>query len=238
MPTRDGKLGVGVSGIGWCAAQHIAAFQKNPHVRVTWLHGRDAARTRATLENTRPVSPRRPSDDEVRGPARGAGRRHHLDCDPERPACRASRGRRAGGQAHRPREADRPRRAGARQHPRCGQGGRGADDRVVRAALPPVPEVRALAARVGVARRAAVRAHAVSVARDRLVSRLELGAHARQRPESPPGGRLPRRRRVALVLGARSRSRSARFTRTSPPATSGRRRFSSTRGWRAERSAT
>ena len=32
MPTRDGKLGVGVSGIGWCAAQHIAAFQKNPHV--------------------------------------------------------------------------------------------------------------------------------------------------------------------------------------------------------------
>ena len=50
MPTRDGKLGVAVSGIGWCAAQHITAFQKNPHVRVTWLHGRDIARARATLE--------------------------------------------------------------------------------------------------------------------------------------------------------------------------------------------
>jgi predicted dehydrogenase len=50
VPTRDGKLGVGVSGIGWCAAQHITAFQKNPHVRVTWLHGRDVERARATLE--------------------------------------------------------------------------------------------------------------------------------------------------------------------------------------------
>jgi predicted dehydrogenase len=50
VPTRDGKLGVAVSGIGWCAAQHIAAFQKNPHVRVTWLHGRDESRARATLE--------------------------------------------------------------------------------------------------------------------------------------------------------------------------------------------
>jgi predicted dehydrogenase len=50
VPTGDGKLGVGVSGIGWCAAQHIAAFQKNPDVRVTWLHGRDRDRARATLE--------------------------------------------------------------------------------------------------------------------------------------------------------------------------------------------
>jgi predicted dehydrogenase len=49
VPNRDGKLGVGVSGIGWCAAQHIGAFQKNPHAAVTWLHGRDAARSRETL---------------------------------------------------------------------------------------------------------------------------------------------------------------------------------------------
>jgi len=49
VPIRDGKLGVGVSGIGWCAAQHIAAFQKNPHVTVTWLHGRDVERSRQTL---------------------------------------------------------------------------------------------------------------------------------------------------------------------------------------------
>jgi predicted dehydrogenase len=49
MPTRDGKLGVGVSGIGWCAAQHIKAFLKNPHTRVVYLHGRDEARVEATL---------------------------------------------------------------------------------------------------------------------------------------------------------------------------------------------
>ena len=49
MPTRDGKLGVGVCGIGWCASQHIAALQRNPHVVVTWLCGRDADRTRANL---------------------------------------------------------------------------------------------------------------------------------------------------------------------------------------------
>jgi predicted dehydrogenase len=50
VPTRNGKLGVGVSGIGWCAAQHISAFLKNPHATVTWLHGRDTERVRATLE--------------------------------------------------------------------------------------------------------------------------------------------------------------------------------------------
>jgi predicted dehydrogenase len=49
MPTIDGKLGVGITGIGWCASQHIAAFEKNPHTSVTRLHGRDAARTRANL---------------------------------------------------------------------------------------------------------------------------------------------------------------------------------------------
>jgi len=43
------KLGVGVYGIGWCAAQHIAAFRANPHTDVTWLCGRDEARTRANI---------------------------------------------------------------------------------------------------------------------------------------------------------------------------------------------
>ena len=41
---------MGVSGVGWCASQHIAAFQRNPHTTVTWVHGRDEARTRANLE--------------------------------------------------------------------------------------------------------------------------------------------------------------------------------------------
>ena len=45
----NGMLGVAVSGIGWCASQHLAAFQRNPHTKVTWLHGRDEDRTRATL---------------------------------------------------------------------------------------------------------------------------------------------------------------------------------------------
>ena len=35
--------------MGWCASQHIAAFQRNPHTEVTWLHGLDEARTRAKL---------------------------------------------------------------------------------------------------------------------------------------------------------------------------------------------
>jgi predicted dehydrogenase len=49
MPTRDGKLGVGVCGIGWCASQHIAAFERNRDAKVTWLCGRDADRTQANL---------------------------------------------------------------------------------------------------------------------------------------------------------------------------------------------
>jgi predicted dehydrogenase len=50
VPLRDGKLGVGVSGIGWCAAQHIVAFNRNPQAVVTVLHGRDLQRTQATLD--------------------------------------------------------------------------------------------------------------------------------------------------------------------------------------------
>ena len=44
-----GKLGVGVSGIGWCAAEHVKAFQKNPHVEVRYLHGRSETRVREKL---------------------------------------------------------------------------------------------------------------------------------------------------------------------------------------------
>ncbi|MGH8186136.1 MAG: Gfo/Idh/MocA family protein, partial [Steroidobacteraceae bacterium] len=53
----DGRLGVGISGVGWCASQHIGAFQKNPHTVVTWLHGRDADRTRANLAKYGAVVP-------------------------------------------------------------------------------------------------------------------------------------------------------------------------------------
>jgi len=49
MPTVDRKLGVAVCGVGWCASQHIAAFLRNPHTRITWLCARDEARARANL---------------------------------------------------------------------------------------------------------------------------------------------------------------------------------------------
>ena len=49
MATRNGTLGVGIYGVGWAAAQHIAAFHKNPDSEVTWLCGRDEARIRANL---------------------------------------------------------------------------------------------------------------------------------------------------------------------------------------------
>ena len=42
-------LGVGISGVGWCAGEHIKAFQKNPHTTVRLLHGRDEGRVRANL---------------------------------------------------------------------------------------------------------------------------------------------------------------------------------------------
>src|SRR3990170_28668 len=49
MPTAHGKLGVGLCGVGWCGAQHVQAFQKNPHTEVTWLFGGgDEQRTRAS----------------------------------------------------------------------------------------------------------------------------------------------------------------------------------------------
>jgi len=47
MVTRDETLGVAICGAGWCASQHIAAFQRNPHTRITWICGRDLERTRA-----------------------------------------------------------------------------------------------------------------------------------------------------------------------------------------------
>jgi predicted dehydrogenase len=55
---RGDKLGVGVSGIGWCATQHVKAFQKNPHTEVVFLHGRDESRARATLASSGVEVPR------------------------------------------------------------------------------------------------------------------------------------------------------------------------------------
>jgi predicted dehydrogenase len=45
----DRKLGVAVCGTGWCATQHIAAFQRNPRTAVTWIVARDADRAGAAL---------------------------------------------------------------------------------------------------------------------------------------------------------------------------------------------
>jgi predicted dehydrogenase len=57
MPTRDGRLGVGVCGIGWCGVQHVAAFGRNPHAAVTWLCAHDADRARRTLAGQNVAAP-------------------------------------------------------------------------------------------------------------------------------------------------------------------------------------
>ena len=44
------KLGVAVVGIGWVAIQHLTAFARNPHARVTFLVGRNEARARRRVE--------------------------------------------------------------------------------------------------------------------------------------------------------------------------------------------
>src|SRR5262245_55448826 len=49
MPQPPRVLGVAVCGVGWCASQHIMAFERNPNARITWLVSRDADRARATL---------------------------------------------------------------------------------------------------------------------------------------------------------------------------------------------
>jgi len=50
MPTPNGQLGIGICGVGWCGAQHIQAFQKNPHAKITWLYGGgDEQRARAAM---------------------------------------------------------------------------------------------------------------------------------------------------------------------------------------------
>jgi predicted dehydrogenase len=49
MASLDRNLGVAVCGIGWCASQHIAAFQRNSRTSIRWLCTRDPDRARANL---------------------------------------------------------------------------------------------------------------------------------------------------------------------------------------------
>ena len=46
---NDRVLGVGLVGPGWVAAQHLEAFQANPHTRIVALCGRNEARARKRL---------------------------------------------------------------------------------------------------------------------------------------------------------------------------------------------
>ena len=153
MPTRDGKLGVGVSGIGWCAAQHITAFQKNPHVRVTWLHGRGYRARAATLEKHDLSLP------EARLTTRYEDLLEAADVDivsiatpNDLHAGQAVAAARAGKHIvlEKPTGLDEQELIGIRD---AVARRRRAHDRVLRAALQPVSEVRALVARVGLARR-------------------------------------------------------------------------------------
>lgn len=44
-----GRLGVGIVGAGWCAAEHIKAFQQNPDARIVAVCSRSEARARRSL---------------------------------------------------------------------------------------------------------------------------------------------------------------------------------------------
>ena len=57
MAVRTETLGVGIVGIGWCAAQHITAFNHNAHAEVRLLCGRDEGRVRASLERSKVDAP-------------------------------------------------------------------------------------------------------------------------------------------------------------------------------------
>jgi predicted dehydrogenase len=49
MARAPSTLGVGVVGLGWVAAQHLSAFQKNPQARIVALCTRDERRARERL---------------------------------------------------------------------------------------------------------------------------------------------------------------------------------------------
>ena len=193
-------------GIGWCAAQHIAAFQKNPHA------ARDLAarpRCRAGARHARaarPVAARRRAHDALRGSARGAGRRHHLDRDAQ-PSARRRRRWPPRGRASTSCSRSRP----ASTKPSwCGS--------ATRCARPGVRTIVSFELRYNPYLKFArwlresgwlgelrfARTQYLSQ-RHRLVPRLGLGAHPRERPQPSARGRLPRRRRAALVLGPRGR---------------------------------
>jgi predicted dehydrogenase len=57
MAARTETLGVGIVGIGWCAAQHITAFNHNAHAEVRLLCGRDEGRVRASLARSNVEAP-------------------------------------------------------------------------------------------------------------------------------------------------------------------------------------
>src|SRR5438067_9979603 len=48
--TGDGKLGVGIVGLGWVAGEHIKAYQQNPHCEVVALASHSKERAAAIRE--------------------------------------------------------------------------------------------------------------------------------------------------------------------------------------------
>ena len=185
---------------------HQGLPEEPPHrgPRAPWPRRGPRPREAGTV---RRIAARRAVHQAVRGSPRSGRRRHRVDHDAQPPPRRPGRGRRARGQTLRPREAHRPRHARAGAHPRRRAQGEGADDRVLRAALQPVPPLRALDAAVRPPGPHPLRARAVPLARDRLVLGVGVGAQEVERPQPPPGRGLPRRGRPALVLGPGAASR-------------------------------
>ena len=205
MPSKtSGWLGVGLVGTGWVAASHVRAFQANPHARLLAMCGRQEARARAKLTrfgaDVAGVTFTRTFQDLLDRPRH----RHYCHRHPESPSRRASGGGGAGRKTLPAREADRSRPPGADPDPTGGPGRQGADDRVIRPALQPVHQVRALDACVRAARGDPLRPLSVSVENPGGLSRMGVGEAERQRAQPSAGGRLPRGRRVAVVLRARA----------------------------------
>ena len=228
MTTPDRTLGVAVCGTGWCAAQHISAFQKNPQARVTWICGRDVERARAALSKAGVAlaGVRLTSDYGELLAARDVdiisiATPNHLHADEAVGAARAGKHivlEKPTGLdvAELVRIRDAVRTAGVRT--------------IVSFELrynPFLKFARWLRAEGWLGRIRFARTQYLSQ-RHRLVQRVGVGAHASERTQSSPRRRMPRRGRLALVLRPRADGGQRAPHALHRTATSGRPRSSRT----------
>ena len=196
MATRE-TLGVAIVGAGWCASQHIAAFQRNPRTRITWICGRDLERTRAAAASAGAIdNVRITTDFEAVLAARDVDivsitTPNHLHADQAVAAAKAGKHI----------VLEKPTGLDAAELVRIRDAVRSAGVRtIVSFELhynPYLKFARWLRAEGWLG------AHALFVPRHRLVGRLELGSHPRERPQPPARRRLPCCGCASVLLGTR-----------------------------------